>query len=285
MKFDILSDIHLSYTQFNRKIPMTKYFPDKTGSDYLLIAGDLGEDIVGNETAKKFLTKASKLYKKVFVVLGNHDYWHTNEDSSIDERKLFDTIPEEFAKFVKSFDKSNKIVFLQNEGVRVEDVWIYGTTLWSDIPPTKYWYIQRCMNDYYCIYKREGSYAMPITYFETTKANFVAFNKLQDFVSLHRKDKVIVLTHHSPSFQSRSNNPKYDDAINYAYMNNYDTFILENPNIKLWCHGHIHEAQNYFIGGTRIISNPLGYVGNGEYAERHYDGKTIENWHLTSVTI
>jgi 3',5'-cyclic AMP phosphodiesterase CpdA len=280
VKFDILSDVHLGYTAFNRTIPMAKYFPDKTESDYLLIAGDLSEDAVGDETVKKFLTKASKLYKKVVVVLGNHDYWHLNEDER-DETKEFETIPQKFAKFVKTFDKGNKIVVLNNNFVKLDDVWVYGTTLWSDIPPQHFLYIQRCMNDYRCIYREDGNF---VTYFDTCKANFVAFNGISDFVSTHRNDKVVILTHHSPSFKSR--NPNYDQIIDYAYMNNYDNYIIENPNIVAWVSGHIHNKRDYMIGSTRILANPVGYVGEeGGFAERIYDGKKLVDWHLMSVEI
>lgn len=280
MKFDILSDVHLGHTSFNRAIPISKYFPDKTGSDYLLIAGDLCEDVVGNDIVKKFLTKASKLYKKVVVVLGNHDYWHLNDEER-DETKEFETIPKEFAKFIKTFDKGNKIVVLDNSFVKLDDVWIYGTTLWSDIPPQHFLYIQKCMNDYRCIYREDGNF---ITYFDTCKANFVAFNGISDFVSSHRNDKVVILTHHSPTFKSR--NPRYDQIIDYAYMNNYDNYIRENPNILAWVSGHIHDKRDYMIGGTKILSNPLGYVGEKSgFAERIYDGKKLINWHLMSVEV
>lgn len=287
MQFDIMSDIHLGYSSRTTKIPISKYFPNKTGSDYLLIAGDLSEDIVGNESVKKFLTKASKLYKKVVVVMGNHDYWHINENIVNDrfENVLFDTIHTEFTKFVKSFETNEKIVVLQNEAVKLDDVWVYGTTLWTDIPASKYNNIQRSMNDYYCIYKKDGKFVVPITYFDTTKENFVAFNKLSDFVTTHRKEKVVLLTHHCPSFQSRSKNPKYDEDIEYAYMNDYDMFMFEHTNIRAWCYGHLHEAKDYMVGATRVVSNPLGYVGEGLSAERHYDGKKIENWKIKTVVV
>lgn len=283
MKFDLLSDIHLNVSK-DLKIPFKKYFPEKTESDYLLIAGDLCEDLVGNESVKDFLTKASKLYKKIVFVLGNHDYWHINEDA-LDETKTFETIPNKFIEFVKSFDSKNKIVVLNNSFVKLDDTWVFGSTLWSDIPPQHYLYIRSRIKDYRCIFKEDSN---NVTYFDTVKANYVAFTSIRDFVSLHRNEKIVLLTHHAPSYRSGSKG--YDKIMDYAYLNDYDNFIIENPNIVAWCHGHIHETRDYMIETTRILANPLGYVGDNETMfwggyERSYNGKEIENWHLMSVEV
>ena len=42
-------------------------------------------------------------------------------------------------------------------------------------------------------------------------------------------------------------------------MEEFLNLILKYPNIKLWCHGHIHQSKDYMIGNTRIICNPRGY--------------------------
>jgi len=28
----------------------------------------------------------------------------------------------------------------------------------------------------------------------------------------------------------------------------------------LWIHGHMHAASDYLVNGTRVVSNPRGYV-------------------------
>lgn len=277
MQFDLISDIHLNIAK-EFKIPLTKYFPDKTGSDYLFLAGDLCEDWVGNENVRAFLTKTSKLYKKIVVVLGNHDYWHLNGD--FDESRSFEKIPQYCADFVKMFDNKNKIVVLNNSFIQLDDVWVYGTTLWSDIPPQYYAYVQSRIGDYRYIYKENGN---PVTYFDTVKANYVAFNGISDFVSSHRKDKVVILTHHTPSFQCGCKG--YDEVLDYAYHNKCDNFIVENPQIKAWCFGHCHKPRDFLIGKTQIVSNPLGYVGDGYFCERVYKDKKLVDWHLKTIEI
>ena len=34
---------------------------------------------------------------------------------------------------------------------------------------------------------------------------------------------------------------------------------MDNPNMKLWIHGHVHNNFDYMIGDTRVICNPRGY--------------------------
>ena len=70
--------------------------------------------------------------------------------------------------------------------------------------------------------------------------------------------KIIVVTHHAPS--AKSIDIVYEtDKANGSYASNLENFILDHPNIKLWCHGHIHSQSDYMIGDCRVICNPRGY--------------------------
>ena len=67
----------------------------------------------------------------------------------------------------------------------------------------------------------------------------------------------IVITHHAPS--RKSIDTQYvGDPLNAAYVSNLESLMHD---VKLWIHGHIHEEKDYYIGNTRVISNPRGYVG------------------------
>jgi hypothetical protein len=82
---------------------------------------------------------------------------------------------------------------------------------------------------------------------------------LLDTLPMFKNQKVWVLTHHAPSYQSV--HPKYRSAgiANGAYVSDLDDLIFDNPNIKYWSHGHTHESFDYMIGGCRVICNPHGY--------------------------
>lgn len=70
--------------------------------------------------------------------------------------------------------------------------------------------------------------------------------------------------------------PQYvnDKHMNGGYFSQLDDFILDNPRIKLWIHGHTHTKFDYMVGDyTRVVCNPRGYTG-------HYDEYTgwDPNW-------
>ena len=75
------------------------------------------------------------------------------------------------------------------------------------------------------------------------------------------QEKVIVVTHMSPSEQSV--HPKYKGQfiMNGGYRSHLDEFILDRPQIRGWVFGHQHDASDFMIGNTRVVSNPRGYPG------------------------
>lgn len=58
--------------------------------------------------------------------------------------------------------------------------------------------------------------------------------------------------------------------INCAYYSTHIgawlAYSSTAANVKLWVHGHMHNASDYVIGDTRVVCNPKGYPGekNGE---------------------
>ena len=74
---------------------------------------------------------------------------------------------------------------------------------------------------------------------------------------------VFVFTHHAPSFQSMTDSYRSDD-VKGAYATNMEEFIENNPNIRYWAHGHVHETNDYMVGECNVISNPRGYYQCGE---------------------
>ena len=50
--------------------------------------------------------------------------------------------------------------------------------------------------------------------------------------------------------------------MNGGYHSDLSKFILDNPQILLWTHGHTHEVLDYKLGETRIVCNPRGYEGD-----------------------
>jgi calcineurin-like phosphoesterase family protein len=78
-------------------------------------------------------------------------------------------------------------------------------------------------------------------------------------------NRVVVITHHAPSKSSVHEKYAHDTLMNGNFYTDMDAFILANPQIQLWVHGHMHDPFDYGIGGTRIACNPRGYV---QYEQR-----------------
>ena len=81
VKFQLLSDLHLQNSPqlYSYKIPQE--------ADYLLLAGDIGSlgksknknrprDFQEQEKFRAFLGKQCDQFKHVFIIAGNHEYWH-----------------------------------------------------------------------------------------------------------------------------------------------------------------------------------------------------------------
>ena len=63
--------------------------------------------------------------------------------------------------------------------------------------------------------------------------------------------------------------------MNGAYSSDLNDFILDNPQIKYWTHGHTHEPFDYMIGNTRVLANPRGYINYEDRAD-NFKLKTVE---------
>lgn len=64
--------------------------------------------------------------------------------------------------------------------------------------------------------------------------------------------------------------------LNSAFASEYGDLIADSR-IDAWIYGHSHTNIDTVIGGTRIISNQMGYVFEDEYLMNGFDpAKFIE---------
>ena len=97
--------------------------------------------------------------------------------------------------------------------------------------------------------------------------------RLLDYIKIATADyggkarRFVVVTHHAPSPLSISEFYKNDRLMNGAFHSNLTDFILDRPQIALWCHGHMHNNSNYWVGETKVVCNPRGYTGHETSAD------------------
>lgn len=256
MKLTIVSDLHLEFGE----VPHIQ-----TDADVLILAGDicLSEDLHQHdptspiltlesrahkaEMYRDFLAKCSDNYKHVLYVAGNHEFYHGKFNRGLETLKL------ETQRF-------HNMHFLEDDGIRIDDVLFLGSTLWTNfnnLDPVTMQSCQYSMNDYHVITNDTAKGFSKLHPSNTLQRHNNSMQFLQQ--SVKDQTKVVVVTHHAPSFISCSDRYKDEPLMNGAYASDLSEFILDNPQIKLWCHGHMHNFNDYLIGDTRIYSNPCGY--------------------------
>jgi len=142
------------------------------------------------------------------------------------------------------------------DGVR-----IIGATLWSEIDVKKAKIYEKSISDYYVIsLKNSDSKDLRQLRVEDTNrmhADQLNFIKEEIQKAKQNGEPVIVFTHHAPSIRYGCSHP--EDS---PYINGFCTELSElfGPPVKAWCYGHTHWFKDFTVKGTRIITNPKGYV-------------------------
>jgi Icc-related predicted phosphoesterase len=261
MIISLVSDLHLDISK-HLEMP---------GGDVLIIAGDACEarQLVkeyhstkvlpytgGSFPCYDFFEFECAKYKKVFYVMGNHEhyggkFWKTKTEL---ERVL-----------------PKNVTLMENQCEVYEGVLFIGATLWTDMnksDPLTLAMIKDYMNDYRAItfqYPQYNAYHK-MRPADTVMMHYESKRYIEEKTKEHPDLPVVVITHMGPSHLSV--NEKYKGELtNGAYVSDLSNLILDNPNIKAWVHGHVHDPVSYEIGDCRVHCNPRGYIpweeGNG----------------------
>jgi len=241
-------------------------YQEMPGGDVLILAGDICEYRTlkkefqksqdAREIAKSklksydFFYKECAKYKKVFYVMGNHEHYHHRFNKTYDDLKMI--LPDNVTLLENEMEEYNGILFL-------------GATLWTDFnkgDPITVYTISDFMNDYRVI---QNFYPLRSQYHNLTPDHILSTHResrkyFKTILELNRDKPIVVITHMAPSFLSVNEKYKNDSVNNGAYASDLNDMILDNENIKVWIHGHMHDPVDYMIGNTRVISNPRGYL-------------------------
>jgi Icc-related predicted phosphoesterase len=260
MKITVVSDLHMEFS------PIT--LTNSQQADVLILSGDIlmseylhdyPADFNGHannstryETAlefRKFLQSCSDTFKDVIYVAGNHEFYQGKFHAGLDYLK------EECSLYPN-------VHFLENSSIIIDGVMFIGATLWTDAhkgDPLTMYQLPFMMNDYALIKNDHKGYRK-LHMIDTINRHHKSMDYIEMMVENAPSDKkIVVVTHHSPSYLSIVD--KYADQyeMNGGYHSDLSKFIIDNPNIVLWTHGHTHEVLDYKLGETRIVCNPRGY--------------------------
>ena len=265
MKIAFASDLHLEFGPC--KLVGT--------GDILVLAGDtvIVDDIkrfpfnnttnpiecrkFGNSQGyREFLEEVSERFKLVVLILGNHEHYNGRLNESY--------------QILKSNIESNftNIKVLENEAMELDhSTVLLAATLWTNfnnldqecIFASEYW-----MNDYRKISYKQGTRYRNLAAKDTISEHYNTIRFFEAKLNKHKTKKVIVATHHAPSMQST-----LTKELPGAYGSDLEEFIVENPQIHYWIHGHVHSLLDYQVGNCRVLCNPRGYYGHEHYDIDH----------------
>jgi len=264
MKIKLVSDLHLEFSDIS--------IQNEHDYDLLILGGDImiAQDLhdypandsimefVGKRQEKSkrfrdFLKRVSFQFPQVIYIAGNHEYYHGKYPDAIDYLKT-------------ECESYPNIHMLEMESVTIQDTTFVAGTLWTDMnrkDPLTLTSCRETMNDYHVVRNSQREYAK-LSPIDTVRRHMDTMSFIKTEVEKNPDGKYVVVGHHAPTHLSTK--PKYekDYQLNGAYRSDLSEFILDHPQIKLWTHGHTHNAFDYIIGSTRVVCNPRGYEGYEE---------------------
>lgn len=283
MKIAIASDLHLEFGDIDLK--------NTEGADVLILAGDIliADDMyrhsvvapgpygsyeaaqVKRETHamaaaryRAFLSRVNAEFPKTIAIAGNHEFYRGKWVGSIA------ALRNEYAAF-------DNITFMERNTAKIGDVVFVGGTLWTDCnkgDPLTQHALSDMMSDYTEIRNDELGYsklrpATTMVRHQETKRYF------EHVIRENRESTVVVVSHHAPTSLSIVDMYKDQFIMNGGYWSDLSDLILDNPNIALWVHGHMHSSLDYDVGSTRVVCNPRGYIGY-EHRASDFTLKVVE---------
>lgn len=230
-EIQILSDIHLEL----RKTP----FNVTPTAPHLALLGDIGNPM--SPTYREFLLDLSGRFEHIFIVAGNHEFYHNDYHQACD-------------RIGEICHTQSNLHFLNRQKLTLHGFEILGATLWSRIDTPFSGEIFRRLNDFRLICYQ----GQPLS--------------LENYQLLHEQDlkflntelcqpsarKKIVFTHHAPL--DHTGNPQYHNSpLSSAFVNRLDDAYFEN--VALWGFGHTHWQVDFhrLPARTRIVARQTGY--------------------------
>ena len=226
MDFQYMSDLHTEVSGSAR----VQFAP---AAPLLLLAGDIGQP--GHPAYAELLDSASRAYTHVFLIAGNHEFYHESIESGE-------------ARLVAASRGRHNVSYLQNQAIHLpnSDVSIFGGTFWTTIPQDEHLVCTRCIADYKLI---KG-----FTPAHSTRLHTEAVSALEAALEESPGRRWVVLSHHMPKKALIA--PRWANYPAGAAFAS-DIPVADDPRIVAWVYGHTH------TGGVqgKFCCNPRGYPG------------------------
>lgn len=254
IKFDIVSDLHLEYWDENIKrshyLGKISNYPfrfKKTDSEYLIIAGDICDNL---QNSIDFLLNALKYYKIILYIDGNHEHFDKFP-------KLYDT------KYINDLIKDERIIYLKEKSFIINKTAFIGCSGWWNYNNNDENLIKNLIDSkYMCNLKLNLDEKKELIYNIIDRSN-EEFEFLSNELEKHQLndeiDNIIVITHTIPNkkygYKNKSDN--YENNFPTQYNLNFEK-LFNLKKISKWIFGHVHGTYNEKNNNIHYICNPRG---------------------------
>ena len=280
----IASDLHLE--MHTKGLPPLEQLPVPT-APVLALLGDvsaLGEP-GGRAIFEEFLSACHERWRVILLLAGNHEF-HTCSAP----REQLRTAREVLACMRGLTDRFPKLRVLQNEAITIDGVRVVGSVLWTHVPPcmtvdgphrkadtrkgedpalaaTRT--VEYRMPDYRRIYVEPAAGAerprpRPITVADANgwHREARAFLEAEAAAATAARTNLLVLTHHTPSFEGTSDPVHAVDPQGTSSGSSTGLHGLMRDArlaaVHTWCFGHTHHDCDQCVHGVRLVFNQRG---------------------------
>ena len=269
LQIDLVSDLHIDQWSplYKNKYPCgeIKDFPFEikdTDSKYLIIAGDISDDI---NISIDYLNKISDKYEKILFVDGNHEHVNSYPNLYPIEK-------------INELINNEKIVYLPKNPFIINNTVFLGFCGWWDYnnfdeketeTGTKYF------KDWISDFSRKDNIDFMMNVIQRAGKEI---KNLNDLIKKYEDDEtinqIIIVTHTVPKkdfcYLGGGN-----VSVGTQYNTKYKTVLKKTNKITHWLFGHAHNETNKFDESNKInyISHPRGRPE--DYNRITYDVKKV----------
>jgi predicted phosphohydrolase len=182
------------------------------------------------------------------MVMGNHEYYSSDLNTALTDLKEILPYP--------------NLHILDGEYLEIDNNLFICGTLWTDFnneDPYTLIGAPRIISDYRVI-KNNGQRLYPAEILARHK-HFVKWITQVDKIGY---DNVILVTHHSPSYQTIADHYKHDFEMNGLFGSNLD-HLLSMFDYAIF--GHQHDPKTPVIHDCVLLNNARGYPHESSFAE------------------
>lgn len=253
MELQILSDLHLESPK------AYDFYEIKPSAPHLALLGDIG--CVCDPDYLTFLTTQLAQFRTVFHLLGNHEPFGSTWDAAIKTLRSFQE--QNRQERARSPDSGvGEYVLLDRDEFHLpsHNLTVLGCTLFSDVPARSTADVSFGLNDFF----RIADWTVE-QHVQAHRRDVAWLNaRVAAIAREHPGRRVAVLTHHSPTVDARTVNPRFAGSkISSGFATDLSgEGCWGSGNVVLWAFGHTHYNFGRFRDegtGKVVYSNQRGY--------------------------